>query len=378
VVPHTGPGESTDIPLPEVKVADDHDAELWLTVRAELADATAWAPWGHLVAWEQVPLPVSRHPAYAVLPGPAATVEPADDAIVLGTGRFDPHTGTLRSLGGRPVQGPWLDLWRAPIDNDRGWPQHDADYWHGLGLHRLRHRTVSLEGDRDTLTVVVRSAGAAGRSAYLTTYRWTADADVLRLHVATEPVGYWPERGDSFNEPMVDPDLPAERQEELRLRDKAPSLGRLGLRWLLPQSWSEVSWFGAGPGEAYPDSRQAARIGRFHATIDELQTAYVRPQENGNRADVRWAEFTAPAGPGLRIEGDPALNISARRYSDQHLAEARHQTDLIPGPVIHLHTDHAVQGLGTAAVGPGVLPQYRLTVRAAEFALTLRPVLGSE
>ncbi|MEV5148480.1 glycoside hydrolase family 2 TIM barrel-domain containing protein [Streptomyces sp. NPDC052727] len=374
LIPPVAAGESIDVPLSEVKALAGHDGELWLTVRAELAAATAWAPRGHAVAWEQVRLAASRHPAYAVLAGSPAAVQPGDDAIALGPGRFDPHTGTLLSLGGQPVLGPWLDLWRAPTDNDRGYPQHDADYWHGLGLHRLRHRTVSLDAGSHTLTVVVRSAGAAGRSAYLTTYRWTADADALRLHVATEPVGHWPERGDTFSEPMVDPDLPAERQEELRLRDKAPSLGRLGLRWLLPGSWSEVTWFGAGPGEAYPDSRRAMRVGRFQATVEELQTPYVRPQENGNRADVRWAEVAATAGTGVRIEGDPVLNISVRRYSDQHLAEARHQPGLIPEPVIHLHTDHAVQGLGTAAVGPGVLPQHRLTARAAEFALTVTPV----
>ena len=82
---------------------------------------------------------------------------------------------------------------------------------------------------------------AAGRCAYLTTYRWTADDGALRLHVASEPIGYWPERGDTFGEPMVDPGLPAKRRRELELRDKAPSLGRLGLRWQLPDTWSEVA-----------------------------------------------------------------------------------------------------------------------------------------
>ena len=47
-----------------------------------------------------------------------------------------------------------------------------------------------------------------------------------------------------------------------------------------------------GPGEAYPDSRRAARIDRFEATVEELQTPYVQPQENGNR----WAELADPTG----------------------------------------------------------------------------------
>jgi len=373
-VPPLAPGETAEVPLPRIGQAADLDGELWLTVRAELAKATAWAPEGHPVAWTQAPLPTRRGRAYAVLNGPAAMVERGDDAIVLGPGRFDPRTGALLGLAGQSVQGPWLDLWRAPTDNDRGYPQHDADYWQARGLHRLRHRTVSLDVGRDTLTAVVRSAAAAGRSGYLTSYRWTADSDALRLHVATEPVGCWPERGDVFGEPMVDPDLPAEEREELARRDKAPSLARIGLRWLLPESWDEVAWFGAGPGESYPDSRNAARIGRFRATVEQLQTPYVRPQENGNRAEVRWAEFAGADGAGLRLEADPVVNLAARRYDDRQLAAARHQHDLVPEPVIHLHTDHAVQGLGTAAVGPGVLPQHRLTVRAAEFTLTLAPI----
>ncbi len=373
LVPPIAAGQSADMPLPELKEAGDLNGELWLTLRAELAEATAWAPQGHVVAWEQIELPASRRPAYAVLTGPpAAATSGEDGAIVLGPGRFDPHTGTLLSLAGQPVHGPWLDLWRAPTDNDRAYAQHDAEYWHERGLHRLRHRTVSLDVAPDALTVVVRSGAAAGQSAYMTTYHWTADDDALRLHVATEPTGYWPERADVYGEAMVHPDLPAERRRELEARDKAPSLGRLGLRWLLPHSWSQVAWFGAGPGEAYPDSRAAARIGRFRATLDQLQTPYVRPQENGNRAEVRWAEVTEPSGTGLRIEADPLINLAVRRNSDQQLAHARHEHELIPEPVIYLHTDHAVQGLGSASVGPAALPQHRLTVRSAEFSLTLR------
>ncbi|MGP3963034.1 glycoside hydrolase family 2 TIM barrel-domain containing protein [Nonomuraea sp. 3N208] len=137
------------------------------------------------------------------------------------------------------------------------------------------------------------------------------------------------------------------------------------------EEWSQIQWFGAGPGEAYPDSRQAARIARFHATVDELQTPYVRPQDNGSRADVRWAEITDRAGAGIRIEGEPLFSLAARRWSDRHLAAARHQTDLVPEPLIYLYTDHVVHGVGSGAVGPGVLPQYRLDVRAADFAFIL-------
>ncbi|MEV4604732.1 glycoside hydrolase family 2 TIM barrel-domain containing protein [Amycolatopsis sp. NPDC049253] len=371
-VPPVAAGEHAEVPLPQLPAAPG-SGERWFLVRAETAKATAWAPEGHVVAWGQFSWSDNR-PSRDGARGARVPTATVAGQIALGPARFDPHTGTLHSLADRTVHGPWLELWRAPTDNDRGGAQRDAAYWEERGLHRLRHRTVSLDVGKHELTVVVRSAAAASGSGYLTTYHWDADEERLRLQVRTEPVGHWPERGDMFGEGMVDPDLPPDRYAELARRDKAPSLARIGLRWLLPAEWSRVSWFGAGPGEAYPDSRHAVQTGRFESTVDQMQTPYVRPQENGNRTDVRWAKFTDPVGHGMRVDGDPVFNVSARRWSDQQLAAARHLTDLTPEPMIHLHTDHIIQGIGTGAVGPGVLPQYRLEVGPAEFALTLTAV----
>jgi beta-galactosidase len=298
----------------------------------------------------------------------------ADERILLGPGQFDRTTGTLLGLGDLPLHGPRLDLWRAPTDNDLGWSQRDAAYWKARGLDRLRHRTVSVTADADGLAVIVRSAAAASSAGYLTTYRWDSDGTSLRLRVHAEPVGHWPERGDDFDDTMVDPELPPGEYEELVRRDKSRSLARIGLHWELPADQSAVEWFGLGPGEAYADSRHAVRVGRFRATVDELQTPYVRPQENGNRADVRWATFTDGAGNGLRIASDESFHLAARRWTDRQLDAARHHSELVPGAVIHLHTDHAVQGLGSAAVGPGVLPRYRLELGPADFGFVLTPL----
>ncbi|NUP52632.1 MAG: DUF4981 domain-containing protein [Catenulispora sp.] len=382
--PQVAAGESGRLPLPRLdpSVLDGRDGqdgqegagELWLTVQAELDKPADWAPEGHAVAWGQLQLSAkSRRPPIG-LPGPARS---EGEHILLGPGRFDRTTGALLGLGGLSLRGPRLNLWRAPTDNDRGWSQRDAAYWKDRGLDRLRYRTISVTPDEHGMVVVVRSAAAAGGSGYLTTYRWESDGDSLRLRVHAEPVGHWPERGDDFGDTMVDAALPPEEYRELVRRDKSRSLGRIGLDWEIPADWSEVEWFGAGPGEAYPDSCQAVRVGRFRNTVDELHTPYVRPQENGNRADTRWATFTDGAGNGLRVEGEELFQFAARRWTDRQLDAARHDTDLVPGPVIHLHTDHAVQGLGTAAVGPGVLPQYRLELGPADFTFILTPVQRS-
>ncbi|OMI36916.1 glycoside hydrolase family 2 TIM barrel-domain containing protein [Streptomyces sparsogenes] len=377
--PQLAAGEHGRLPLPaparqeaDGGVGGDRDrdgGELWLTVQAELAKPADWAPEGHVIAWGQLRLSApGRDRSDGVLVSPHA----ADGFITLGPGRFDHATGVLLDLGGLPLRGPWLGLWRAPTDNDRGWSQHDAAYWKDRGLDRLRHRTVSVTPDAQGLTVVVRSAAAAVGGGYLTTYRWTSDGTGLRLHVHTEPVGHWPERADDFADTMVDLELPPEEHRELLRRNTSRSLARIGLDWQLPADWSRVEWFGAGPGEAYPDSRQAVRVGRFHATVDQLQTPYVRPQENGNRTDVRWAEVS-DGSDAIHVRGGELFHFSARRWTDRQLAGARHQTELTPGPLVHLRTDHAVQGVGSAACGPGVLPQHRLELGTADFTLLLTP-----
>nr|WP_240805288.1 beta-galactosidase small subunit [Streptomyces sp. A1547] len=91
----------------------------------------------------------------------------------------------------------------------------------------------------------------------------------------------------------------------------------------------------------------------------------MRPQENGNRADSRWATLTDRAGNGPSVVGEEPFHFAARRWTDQQLDAARHHSDLVPVPVIHLRTDRAIQGLGTAAGDPvsSVLPQYRPRIR---------------
>ena len=135
-----------------------------------------------------------------------------------------------------------------------------------------------------------------------------------------------------------------------------------------------MQWFGGGPGEAYADSRSGIRVDRFAATVDELQTPYVFPQENGNRSAVRWVELTGPDGSGLRIDGSPAVEFAARRWSSEDLDRARHTSDLVPRDRLFVNLDAAQHGLGSAACGPGPAPEHVLTAHPVELSFTLRAV----
>ena len=76
-----------------------------------------------------------------------------------------------------------------------------------------------------------------------------------------------------------------------------------------------MSWFGRGPWANYMDKDSGAEIGLYSGSVDELWTDYVRPQENGNRGDVRWVAFLNKVRDGLLAVGNPALSISAWPYS---------------------------------------------------------------
>ena len=87
------------------------------------------------------------------------------------------------------------------------------------------------------------------------------------------------------------------------------------------------------------------------------------PQENGNRSQVRWAELTGGGGRGLRVEGRPHVELTARRWTSEDLDAARHASDLVARDRVWLNVDLAQHGLGSGACGPAVLPQHRLEAR---------------
>ncbi|MFF4437660.1 glycoside hydrolase family 2 TIM barrel-domain containing protein [Streptomyces sp. NPDC001621] len=340
-VPALAPGESADVKLPQPPPGAPAGEALW-TVRAVLAADAPWAPRDHLVAWGQIRVTERR------VPYVAATARPVrdDGVLTLGPGTFDARTGALTAIGGVAVSAPRLDVWRATTDNDDGaaW-QSDVRYgplWRKLGLHRMRHRLDGLLADEDALTVRTRVAPAARELGLATVYRWTSDGGRLRLTVSVGPEGDW----------------------------QVP-LPRLGVRFGLPAA-DRVRWFGGGPGEAYPDTRSAAVIGRWRSTVDDLQTPYVRPQENGARVDVRWVELG-----GLRIEGDPEFLLTVRRWTSEHLDAAAHRTDLTPGDQVWVNLDHAQHGIGSQSCGPGPLPQYHLHAEPAEFSFVFTPAPGT-
>jgi beta-galactosidase len=375
-------GETASVEWPEELaglVAGAGGGEVWLTVSGVLAEAESWAPAGHEVAWGQKWVGASAAQAGGAARSggaarlarePAGTMEhragwdrhdgalsrsrtgtggsargaPGDAGVVgenvirLGLARFDRRTGVLTGLGGLELDGPRLQVWRAPIDNDRPLVKG----WRRAGLDRSHHKVLGVAVEGTGLSVQTR-VGAAGTGLALdVTYQWRAEAERVWLTVGVTPRGSW--------------DVP---------------LPRLGVAFSVGGEEGELEWFGLGPGEAYRDSESAVRVGRYRRTLAELQTPYVRPQENGNRRAVRWARLTRPDGAGLNILGNPVVDVTARPWSTSALSSARHTCDLRPDGRIHLHVDAAQHGLGSASCGPPVPAWHTLAAVPASFTIGL-------
>jgi beta-galactosidase len=364
-VPAIPPGQHGAVTLPE-ELVRPAGGETWLTLRAELAESTGWADRGHEVALGQFdltkPETITTLPAWPASPAE----EPVEPVIMLGPAQFDAHTGRLLRLFGTDVDGPRLELWRAPTDNDRsnfrgsfelGRPEEtygegvlgpsSEQRWRERGLHRLVHRLDQIFHDHDQLLAVVRT-GSAGTNLFVdvTYHWWLTDGLALLINVVPSP-GWdctWP---------------------------------RVGVRFDLPPELRHARWFGTGPNESYPDTRQAARVGRFAADIDELNVAYSRPQETGHRSEVRSLVISDGTAERLHITTwpnprghRPGFTLSA--YLPQQLDVARHPYELVPNDHVYLFLDDAVHGIGSRSCGVDVLPEHALWPAKRQFGIEFR------
>jgi beta-galactosidase len=343
-VPAVAAGDSAFVQWPEdlhKAAASESEGERWLTVRAVLDEDAPWAGAGHEIAWGQAQVADAEVPERGAPAAPVAV----GGGIGLGGAVFDPLDGRLIALDGVDLEGPRLDLWRAPTDNDiLGWAASEATEWRRAGLHRLEHKVLDLQEDESGLTVTTRVAAAGTDTAMIAAYRWSSSAaspQRLWLDLEVRPEGDW-----------------------------NLTLPKLGLAMSVPRALDGVEWFGLGPGEAYADTRAAARVGRYSASVAEMQTPYVFPQENGSRADVRWASLSGN-GQRLRFIGAPHFAFTVRPWTSGDLEAAKHPTDLAERDRLYVNVDAALHGIGSASCGPGVLPEHRLTARPVSFTFGL-------
>ncbi|MBQ8492796.1 MAG: DUF4981 domain-containing protein [Alistipes sp.] len=330
--------------------------EQLLNVRALQKSEHPLIPMGHDVAMEQIGLG-SEYEFVKPMPEGVIEIEKQDNwlaAFVGDTGvLFNTKNGRLERFvsNGRNLMSelpePWF--WRAPTDNDWGeGMQRTCNVWR---TNRGRIIDSSVEEFEDR--VVVRSVRELvdAPSLFTTTYTFMADG-ALKVEVV------WERKGEFV-----------------------PELMRLGMRMIFPQNYKNFTFYGRGPWENYSDRQESSLLGIYEQSTDEQLFPYVRPQESGNKTDVRWLELTNDKGVGVRVEGLQPLSVSAMPYRSEDLdpglgmKKQMHYSDIEPRREVVLHVDYAQRGLGgDNSWGMSPHDQYRLTGDRYEYGYIIRPI----
>jgi len=292
------------------KVADKGERFITFTIHAKLS--TAWSSATAEIGWSQISL-TSRALA-------KPNFSPSDEF----DGVIDEYAEIQLPYG---VVAPKLSLWRAPTDNDR--IGHISTKWERWGLRELTREECSVTESSNKLTIK-------------STWKTSTGFAVKHTQVIT-PI----EKGFTVNESVV---LPKE------LNDVA----RVGTNFELSGGLTDLTWFGNGPHESYPD-RKIGRISRWTSAIDNQYIPYVRPQENGGHNGMRWFEIKDPTGTGLRIDLAKPYQVSVTPNRAGDLSDATHDYQVNPCGNVVVHIDVAHRGLGTASCGPDTLDKYLIS-----------------
>lgn len=318
------------------------DGEYFLNFTVTLKEATDWAEAGAIVATEQFVLPATvEHIAYDASGAPQLQTAEAGGTLTLSgeafTASFDKTTGLLTTYTyqGKPLltAGPTPSYWRARTDND-----HDSldVRWQTAG-EGMKVASFSCTPSPD------------GKSAEV--------AVSLRLPNANDTVQSMTYTVRSTGEITVKADLsPGEGMGQML---------RYGTELTLPVDYDRITYYGNGPQETFQDRKQGAAAGVYETTVFDSYYPFVRPQDSGNRTDVRFfAVESDTAGLGLMVVGSEPLEAGALYWNVEELSTThtdmskRHPYQLSKPSHTVLHVDLRSRGIGSNSCGPQPLEKY--------------------
>ncbi|MDW8849448.1 glycoside hydrolase family 2 TIM barrel-domain containing protein [Flavobacterium sp. MMLR14_040] len=135
---------------------------------------------------------------------------------------------------------------------------------------------------------------------------------------------------------------------KLQANKKLPNIPKVGMQMGVQRQFDQISWYGKGELENYCDRSFGFTVARYSLPINQFTEPYIKPQENGNRTEVRWMSLTNPSkNKGLLIlTEDKVLQMSAWPYTQANLNEAKHTFDLKDPGFLTLNIDLLQMGVG--------------------------------
>ena len=361
------PQEYIDLIVPIKTIEPVNDTEYFLEIEFRTKENTDLIPKDHLVAWEQFMLPIEKVENKNINDLEIDTYDTKDRITVSGHDFkmiFDKRSGSLVSWKYSDIDlistGPKPHFWRPPTDNDFGYQMPDRmAVWYEPSIKNIQ---VNLQERSSQVVDIVFSVDYEKIGRVITNYSVNS-AGRINVTQTIEP------------------------------EDNLPNLPRFGMVIELPIQFDNMTWFGRGPHESYWDRKSGAKIDLYTGKVADQYHPYVRPQETGNKTDVRWAAFTDDLGSGIMVRGDTlSVNATHFRITDfdngnveltarsatsniRTKKQHRHTVDMIPRKLINVHIDHKQMGVGGEdSWGSQPLPQYQLPAKKYSYSFTMVPV----
>jgi beta-galactosidase len=353
------------------------NTEYFLTIKAKNKTQKGILSAGTLLAYEQFALPVYKKATPDNQPIAQKMEYTENDSLITIEGKsfklvFDKKNATLKSYDfeGKSLisSGPVPDFWRAPTDNDFGNRLYiRSKVWRKAGERKsVQSAKLTKSGDR---------LGIDFRFDLL---------DEEQKAIAAYTSVY-----------TVSPDGVVQMDNQFKMTQEGlPEIIRFGMNLVLPREFDQISWFGRGPQESYEDRKTGALVGLYSGAVADQYVAYIRPQENGNKTDVRWAAITNKDGYGLQFAGLPLIAVTAHHQTmedfeslaptygqlrEGEVRNNRHLSDVVPQDLTSVHIDYGQMGVGgDNSWGALTHKEYRLTEKAYRYSFKIAPLKPGE
>ena len=311
-----------------------YGTETLRNIEARLREDKPWAKKGFVVAREQFVLQSWNFPT--TLEGKPAKVQKTANGIIAYTQRgaitID-QTGTISS---------WIvdgqEMLKAPLEPYFWKPENDNQH----AAHFAERLAVWRDAAENRIVKSQRTEDAENCVKVITQMQLPVGAE-LTLSYSINDDGMV----------MVDMDYQPTATD-------IPLIPKFGMRMRIPADMTEIKYYGRGPWENYPDRKRSAFIGLYQMPLNQFETEYIHPQDNGNRCDVRFMHIGNEQRE-LNIEGCQPLCIRAWDYGEEDLEQAKHPHEINRGRFVNLNIDLNIHGVGGVDTwGQRTLPQYTI------------------
>ena len=351
-IPVCLPGNSIRVMLPVKDYKKKPGTEYVIQMSYVLKEKSLYAEKGFEVAWDQFILNELQSVEKAKAKGKLVVDEKENGCKVSGRGfdiQFEKSTGSVVSyqikgeeVFTRPLQ---ANFWRVPTDNDEAGGNSIArkmKVWRESVANMTLKSWQIEELDEEILL------GAE--------YILPVEKSLLTLkyHV--------------FVDGTIKVDVKIDKGVN------APDLPRFGMQCGVANKLETVSFYGKGPHESYWDRKVGAKLGLYQMNSEELAYDYVRPQENGNRSDVRWMEMSS-RGRSVKFEGINSFDFSVWPYMMDNLEKASHINELEKTESYTVNIDYRQIGVGgddSWSAQAIAHPEFRLSEKSYAFSFYIK------